>query len=62
MEAKIDVKSTIEAMEIGEEQQFPIESLSNVRSHASNSGLRLGRKYKTSTDRDNRKIVVVREL
>lgn len=61
MEGKIDVKSIIENMEVGEEQQFEIGILSNIRAYASNAGLRLGRKYTTSTDREAMKIIVTRE-
>lgn len=60
MEATIEVKSTIEKMEIGDVQQFAIELLPNVRSYASSVGLQYGRRYKTSTDRENMTITVQR--
>ena len=60
-EAKVDVRTIIEAMEVGDERRFAIGLLSNIRAYASNAGLRLGRKYKTSTDREKMEIVVARE-
>lgn len=58
---KVDVKRIIEAMEVGDEQRFAIRLLSNIRAYASNAGLRLGRQYKTFTDRESMEIVVARE-
>ena len=60
MEAKIEVKSTIEKMEVGDVQSFDIELLPNVRSYASSVGLQYGRQYKTRTDRENMTITVER--
>jgi len=60
MEAKIEVKSTIEKMEVGDIQSFDIELLPNVRSYASSVGLQYGRQYKTRTDRENMTITVER--
>ena len=60
MEAKIDVKTIIEKMEVGEEQTFAIGVLSNVRAYASNIGMVMGRQYKTRTDRENMTITVER--
>lgn len=61
MEAKIEIKSIIEKMEVGDVQSFAIELLPNVRSYASSVGLQFGRQYKTRTDRESRTITVVRE-
>lgn len=58
---KVNVRLIIEAMEVGDERMFAIGLLSNIRAYASNAGLRLGRKYKTSTDRERMEIVVARE-
>lgn len=61
-EAKVNLRTVIESMEVGDELRFAIGLLSNIRAYASNAGLRLGRKYKTSTDRERMEIVVEREL
>lgn len=56
-----NIKAIIVALEVGNTADFPVERFDYVRVVASNTGLAMGRKYKTATNRDERKITVTRE-
>ena len=54
------IRSKLVNLPVGGEEVWDIMRLSSVRSMASQLGLSLNRVYKTSTDRDTRKITVRR--
>lgn len=61
MEDKIiKIRPAIEALEINQKVEFPIDKLRTVRVTASDLGLMFGRKYSTLTDRDERTVTVTR--
>lgn len=54
------IRPAIEALEVNQKIDFPIEKLRVVRVTASDLGLMLGRRYSTLTDRDERTVIVTR--
>lgn len=61
MEDKIiKIRPAIEALEINQKVEFPIDKLRTVRVTASDLGLMFGRRYSTLTDRDERTVTVTR--
>lgn len=61
MEDKIiKIRPAIEALEVNQKVEFPIDKLRTVRVTASDLGLMFGRRYSTLTDRDERIVTVTR--
>ena len=52
--------SVLRNMIIGQEKEFPISKLSNVRSMCSNFGMQWGVKFTTRTDREKGVVIVTR--
>ena len=60
MEQKTSFRTEIRDMSVGSIKIYPIEHLRTVRVTASEIGLMLARRYKTSTNKHNRTITVTR--
>ena len=61
MEDKIiKIRPAIEALEVNQKVEFPIDKLRTVRVTASDLGLMFGRRYSTLADRDERIVTVTR--
>jgi hypothetical protein len=56
----IKIRPAIEALEVNQKVEFPIDNLRTVRVTASDLGLIHGRRYSTMTDRDERVVIVTR--
>lgn len=59
-ENEVKVRPTLTNMEVGDKVIFSITKTKGVRAQASDLGLILERKYRTTTDRANRIIIVTR--
>ena len=55
------IRQQIRTIPVGKTEEFPIEQMRTVRTHASELSLMMDRKYSTKTDRENRKIYVTRD-
>ena len=55
-----NVRATLTSMEVGDQARNPIEQMKSVRAQASELGVIRDRRYKTSTDRKERIISVIR--
>ena len=59
-ENQIKIRPTLTGMEIGQECTFPVDKMKSVRAQASELSIILNRTYKTSTNRAQRTITVIR--
>lgn len=59
-EKAVSIRTKLADMEIGQTLSYPLENVRTLRVLASECGLRLGRLYKTKSDRDTQTITVTR--
>jgi hypothetical protein len=59
-EKAVRISTILAAMKLGDKVDFPIGRIRSVRVLSSDCGLRLGRLYKTKSDRDTQTITVTR--
>ncbi len=60
MEEKKPIRGIIVNMKIGDKKDFPVMKMSTVRTTASIVSYELGRRYRTTHDREHKRIVVER--
>lgn len=61
MEENLKIRPILEQMEVGDFAAFDIAKLKSVRTQCSELGVILNRQYSTRTNREERKIYVVRK-